>query len=164
MSKTVSGDFKKVSGIPEGEPWTWVSLELLCSPAWKGKSIHCTRLIDFLLIENMRHAGRENGYLAAPYNQLVGFGMGRRFISNAIKEAEALRLIEVVRGGKRNQVEDHMSRYELTFLPAKRGDQPGAPYWVQSSNIWEKTTETEIKKFRKDKKSHQKNNVQVHPW
>lgn len=156
MSKPVSGDFRKVSAPPEGEPWVWLTRDLLASPAWRARSQHCGRLIDFLLIEHLNHAGRENGNLAAPYAQLVEFGLGRRFISGAIREGEALGLIEVKRGGKKNLVADHISRYRLTFLCEKRRDSTTRSYyWVAPSNDWKKTTQAAASAIR-DKRPKEK--------
>lgn len=160
MTKPASGDFRKVSTAPEGEPWVWLTRELVASHAWRSRSLHCVRLIDFLLIEHMNHAGRENGCLAAPYSQLVQFGLGRRYISSAIKEAEAVRLIEVERGGKKNAVADHLSRFRLTFLPCKRRDlKTRSDYWAAASNEWEKTTPSDVKAFRRANKEARKKRV-----
>lgn len=156
MAAKVSGTFSKVSKPPSGEPFVWLPLELLCSEAWRSMSIHCHRLIWFLCIEQLHHAGKENGQLAAPYNQLVKHGIGRRFISEAIKEAEARGLIEVHRGGKRNQLSDHMSRYELTWLAAKRTPSNQYPYWVEPENKWKTVGPAHIAKYKAEKKLRKK--------
>ena len=62
---------------PKGEPWIWLTRELLSSASWRATSINCRRLIDFLLVEHMNHAGTENGNLAAPYDHLVPWGLTR---------------------------------------------------------------------------------------
>jgi hypothetical protein len=65
--------------------------------------------MDFLMLENMRHAGTENGNLLAPYDQLVDHGIGRRLIPEAVNEAERLGLIAVQRGGRKGWVPHHLS-------------------------------------------------------
>jgi len=95
----------------------------------------------------MAHAGTENGNLAAPYDQLNASGIGRRFIPEAIGEAEALGLIVVHRGGKRNLVEDYTSRYRLTWLPAKSNDK-FTHYYVAPTNEWKRTTVDDIRAIR----------------
>ena len=104
---------------PDGEPWVWHTLDLLSSVAWRGRSINCTRLIDFLEIEHLRHGGNENGALLAPYIQLVNFGITRRLIAATIREAEKRGLVRVERGGKRGTTMTELSRYRLTFLWTK---------------------------------------------
>lgn len=70
------------------------------------------RLIDFLMIEHMNHAGQRNGHLLAPRDQLETFGIGRRLITAAIKEARASGLIDVKPGIGRQP-----STFTLTWLP-----------------------------------------------
>jgi hypothetical protein len=139
----LGSDLRKVGGPPAGSSWVWLTSELLSSVAWNGQSLHCRRLIDFLVLEHLAHNGTENGNLAAPYDQLENYGLGRRFISEAVREAEARRLIEVSRGGKRNQVADHLSRYRLTWLAAKANDKHSS-YFVAPANDWKRTTDTDI--------------------
>ncbi len=154
MSKLKDGDFRKVSSPPDGEPWVWITRGLIISSAWRSRSIHLVRLIEFLLREHMSHAGRENGNLVAPYQQLEEFGLWRRFIPQAIREGEALRLIAVHRGGKKNLVSDHMNRYRLTFFPEKRRDTvTSSDYYVAATNDWKKTTDAEIAAYRAARKT-----------
>lgn len=129
-----------VNRPPEDQPWCWLSAELLTSPAWRARSVNCARLIEFLMLEHMAHAGTENGNLAAPYDQLQAFGIGRRLIRPAIEEAEGLRLLEVRRGGKRNSVEDHISRYRLTFYATRVHRSGQKPYWQAPTNEWKTVT------------------------
>jgi|HubBroStandDraft_6_1064221.scaffolds.fasta_scaffold904455_1 hypothetical protein len=118
---------KRKLGPPEGEPWVWHPLYLLASMAWRHRSINLVRLLDFLEIEHMRHAGQENGNLVALYDDLVKFGIGRRFLSKTISEGEEKRLIVVDHGlcmanGKRAP-----SRFRLTYLPTK--EEPATDEW-----------------------------------
>ena len=52
-------------GPPKGEPWVWLTRDLLRSQAWRGLGINARRLVDFLLIEYMNHGGKRNGHLLA---------------------------------------------------------------------------------------------------
>ena len=97
--------------------------ELVASPAWQAQSIHCRRLIDFLMVEHLRRGGAANGRLKAPRRQLWAFGIGHHFVSSAIEEAEQLGLIDTVRGSRRIA-----STYALTWI----GDSDGSP----PSNRW----------------------------
>lgn len=100
-------------------PFVQLTAELLRSPAWSTLSINGRRLVDFLLIEHMAHAGTENGNLAAPYTQLEERGIGRRLIASAIREVEEHGLVVVQRGGKKGRQITETSRYRLTFLPTR---------------------------------------------
>lgn len=136
--KPASFRLKDVNSPPE--PFVWISAELNVSPAWRARSINCVRLIEFLQKEHMAHGGKENGNLAAPYDQLQAWGIGRRLIRPTIEEAEALGLIAVRRGGKRNAVEDHVSRYRLTFYPSRIVPVDGLPHWEAPTDEWKRIT------------------------
>src|SRR5262245_44784376 len=84
--------------LPKGEPWVWLTRELLRSEAWSSLSINARRFIDFLLIEHLDHGGKENGKLLAPRRQLENAGIGARYVSPAIEEAVLLGFVDVKRG------------------------------------------------------------------
>jgi hypothetical protein len=115
MSRNQRKKGRRSGHPPEGEPWIWHTLQLTESAAWRTSSIHCKRLINFLEIEHLRHAGTRNGSLVATYNQLEAFGVGRRFIFNAIREAERRGLVMVVRGGRKGAVLNELNRFRLTY-------------------------------------------------
>ena len=93
-----TGKAGKFHRPPKDEPWGWLTRELLSSPAWRLRSINSIRLIDFLMVEHMNHAGTENGNLNATYDQLKEWGLTRSEICAAIEEACFLGLVRVVRG------------------------------------------------------------------
>ena len=118
-SGKLTGRDAKLMRPPDGEPFVWLTRELIGSDAWQARSRQCARLVDFLLIEHMNHAGTENGNLLATYRQLVQFGFSRRKIGDAIEEAEKLGLIRCQRGGKRRP-----STYRLTFYTSRDRSPP----------------------------------------
>ena len=122
-SGKLSGHATKLMGPPKGEPWAWLTTELLASPAWRAMSINTRRLIDFLVIEHRNHAGHENGNLKATYSQLADFGLTRRKIFEAITQAEALGLIAVEHGGRWN-LTNRPSTFRLTFYADRDGNPP----------------------------------------
>lgn len=122
---------------PPGVPWVWLTRDLLESDAWRGQSIHCRKLIDFLLLDRMAHAGTENEALMATYDQLVDFGISRKKISSAIREAEKRGLIRAEHGGRWNMT-NRPSLFRLTFYTFNSG----AP----ASNEW--------KRYRKPEKQN----------
>jgi hypothetical protein len=94
-------------------------LDVLESDAWHFLGINARRLIEFLMIENMRHGGKRNGFLLAPREQLEQFGIASRYISAAIEEVERVGLIDCKRG-----VGQRPSMYTLTWLPLGDGSAP----------------------------------------
>src|SRR5436309_13684760 len=104
MTQKIEGQF-----VPE-------TRELLASKAWSAAGIHVRRLIDFLKLEHLRHAGKENGRLTAPRRQLrdykTGIRIPARSVSDIIEEAVNLGLIDAHRGSRRRA-----STYALTWLP-----------------------------------------------
>ena len=93
---------------------------LLESEAWRSLGINARRFLEFLMLEHMRHGGKKNGSLFAPRRQLERFGIGARYISRAIEEAEQLGVVDCKRGvGRRPSV------YALTWLPMGDGSAPG---------------------------------------
>lgn len=140
-----SGHAKKVASPPKGEPFVQLTRELLTSPAWRAMSINCSKLISFLMIDHMNHAGLENGNLRATYDQLVAFGLTRSHIASAITEAEYLRLIWVVRGGRWAGT-NRPSIFELTFVAKQR------PHPMFPTDDWKKTTQEDAAKYQKPKR------------
>ena len=50
---------------PEGVPWIWMTRGMVATPLWAALSITARRILDALIVENLAHAGFENGNLAA---------------------------------------------------------------------------------------------------
>jgi hypothetical protein len=99
---------------PAGEPWAWLTAELLASDAWRSLSINARRVIDFLLVEHCGHAGRENGRLKATHDQLYAFGVTNGAIRKAIDECCSKGLLVCVKGGRWGCC-NVPSLYRLTF-------------------------------------------------
>lgn len=108
---------------PIGKPWFWITLEMIESDAWRSQHINTRRLVDFLVREHMRHGGAENGLLKAPQHQLELFGIGARYIAEAIAQADVLGFVDVRRNGMRAA-----TTYTLTWLPTHDGE-PATNRW-----------------------------------
>jgi hypothetical protein len=120
-------------GPTEGIPWTWHTVELLKSAAWRGMGLHTRKLLEFLEVENMSHSGQENGNLVAPYTQLVKWGVARQYIAPAIADAERRGLLRVERGGRKGTTAaNEMNRFRLTFLPSRTA----GGGWQGPTNEW----------------------------
>lgn len=118
-SGILTGQAGRFTKPPKGEPWVWLTRGLLESDAWCAMSINALRLISFLLIEHMNHAGRENGRLLATYDQLQIYGLTRSEILSAIQEVEFLGLARVEYGAR-----GRATRFTLTFLPDHDDNRP----------------------------------------
>jgi hypothetical protein len=94
-------------------------LGLLTSHAWRSLGHNAKRFIEFLMIEHMRHGGRANGKLLAPWRQLKEFGIGDHVIAAAMEECKRVGLVDIRRGVGRQP-----SLYALTWLPVCDGSQP----------------------------------------
>jgi hypothetical protein len=127
----------RISDVSKGQPFVMHPAELIASAAWRARSIHVVRLLDRLELEHMAHAGCENGMLIATYDQLVEYGIGRRFIRRAIEEAGRLGLIEAKLGLYRGAARTAPSRFRLTYLRSKviPGDGTAA-YYVAPTHEW----------------------------
>ena len=147
MSKRYSTDLSKVNKIPKGQNFVQLTGELLSSPAWCSMTINCRRLMDFLMIEQLNHAGQENGNLCATYEQLVAFGIPRRLVHRTITEAERLKLIDVERGGRKNSGISPLSRFTITCFPMRMAGN-GAQGFLQPSHDWRSITEEEAQRIR----------------
>jgi hypothetical protein len=128
--KKTSFKLGDVAGAPDDQPWTWQSIELRRSHAWRERSINCVRFLEFLEIENMRHAGTENGDLLATYDQLVNWGITRRLIRPTIEEAERLKLVEVRWGARKAYAKTNPTRFRLTYLAARITNEDGGIYYA----------------------------------
>ena len=126
-----------VGGPPAGKPWCWYTPEMLLHPAFGEQSINCRRFIAALEVENMNHAGTENGNLIMPYNQLERWwGIPRRLIRQTITEAKKRGLIEERRGGwVMSYAKSNPNRFRLTFRATREGD---PPRWIPPTNNWRK--------------------------
>jgi hypothetical protein len=109
--KLVSFKFTDVDGPPD-EQWLWFTAALLRSDAWRYRSFHLARLLDFLHVEHLRHGRQRNGHLLAPYDQLAKFGLYGKYAGPAIKEGETRGLIEVIRRGRA------ASLYRVCYFPS----------------------------------------------
>jgi hypothetical protein len=122
-------------GPPAGKPWCWYSREMLLSPAFVGGSINCRRLLNALEVENMNHAGKENGKLVMPYNQLQRtWRIPRRLIRPAIDEAIERGLLREERGLRLCYPKTAPNTYRLTYRPTFEGTPPRA---VPPTNEWQ---------------------------
>ena len=142
-----TGRAAKAYRPPKGEPWVWITRELLASPAWRYQGANTSRLIAFLLIEHMNHAGTENGNLKATHEQLRAYGLSANLIRDAIEEAEFLGLIRFKRGGRWAN-SNQPSQFRLTFQADRDGNSP--------TNEWKQRTEEDVRRWHVARKARRK--------
>jgi hypothetical protein len=139
-SNRVTSNPRRVLGPPEGQPWVWHTRELISSPSWRARSLNCRRLLEFLELDNMAHAGLENGFLHATWQQLERWGINRRLISATIKQAEDLGLVRLTRGSRASYAKTNPTRFRLTYLPDRNINEHGQVYYGMATNEWKRAT------------------------
>jgi hypothetical protein len=134
----------------KAEAFVKMPRDLIASDAWRALNINARRFLDFLMIEHMRHGGKENGKLLAPRRQIQRFGIGARFVSGAIEEAERLGFVDCKRGVGRQP-----SLYALTWLPLANGTQPTKRYLRCDAAAQDIVDARKASKRRKTLNNHQ---------
>jgi hypothetical protein len=109
----------KLNAPPHGLAWCWLSQEIMESGAFRALSINGRRALDRIMIEHMRHGGQENGRLKVTWNDFVKFGIGRRFISQALGELISAGLVAIEIPGRHicHGMPGDPTQYRLTWLP-----------------------------------------------
>ncbi|MFI4973725.1 MAG: hypothetical protein ACHP84_04195 [Caulobacterales bacterium] len=100
---------------------------MLGSITFRALGIHARRNLDFLLYAHASHAGRENGNLAAPYQQLEAWGATAADVRKGFAELIAAGLVDRTVQGLRQAGGGEPSRYALTWLPTRFGSLAQAP-------------------------------------
>jgi hypothetical protein len=114
---------------PDGEPWVWLTRELLESDAWRSMSRAARLVVERVMIEHMAHAGTENGNLIVTYTDFVKFGVRRESLPTAIADAAARGFITITEKGRASTGVDRWpSRYALGWLPLFDGS-PALNRW-----------------------------------
>jgi len=107
---------------PPGQPWVWLSREILESEAWRTAPINTRRVVDRLMLEHMAHAGTMNGKLVCTYDDFQKWGIGRRYLSASIANASQRGLIALTEKGRASAGENRWpNKYALGWLPMYDG-------------------------------------------
>jgi hypothetical protein len=116
---------------PEGEPWVWLTRELIESDAWRTAPIQTIRFVFRVMEEHMAHGGTENGKLICTADQCVAWGIRRSAVTDAQHDAATRGLVYRSETGcfapKRGR---RPNRFGLGWLPAHDGS--AAP------NLWKR--------------------------
>jgi hypothetical protein len=94
-------------------------LEMIQSPAYRVLSLTARRCLDRIEIEHMQHGGRENGKLPVTYEHFMEYGIDGHAIAPALRELEALGLIEITEHGTAGTGEHRApNQFRLTYIHA----------------------------------------------
>ena len=105
-------------------------IEMLESPAYRVLSLSAHRVLSRIEIEHAHHGGSDNGKLPITFEQFEDYGMDRDAIAPALRELEALGLIEITeRGCAGNAGYRRPSHYRLTFRASEGILSDGSHEW-----------------------------------
>jgi hypothetical protein len=105
---------------------------MLGSITFRALGIHARRILDLLMYEHASHAGRENGNLAAPYQQLERWGVTAADVRKGFAELFATGFVRLTKQGMRQAGGGEPSKYALTWLPTRAGatgEEPPSHDW-----------------------------------
>jgi hypothetical protein len=101
--------------------WSWRTIEMMESPAFRVLSHSARRVLDRLEIELAHHAGNDNGSLPCTFDHFAEYGIDRHSIAPALREVEALLFIEVTERGRAGNAEYRRPNlFRLTYKPVGR--------------------------------------------
>jgi hypothetical protein len=132
--------FCKKNRPPEGEPWIWLTHEMLASPAWRALSPNGLRVIVRVMIEHMRHAGTENGNLIVTHDDFIDYGIRRNSVADAIKNANASGFLDSRRGKRSYGKHRRPTVHTLTWLPVNGDFTTITNRWKTRSKELERST------------------------
>jgi hypothetical protein len=128
--------FRKLNSPPKGEPWLWLSREILESFAFRALSGASQKVVFRIGVEHLSHGGSLNGDLAVTYRDFEAYGVAATSVLLAIVEAVALGLIERRDGGTRawGSFKGRPARYRLCWLPTHTGE-PATNRWRRFKSL-----------------------------
>ena len=101
--------------------WSWRTIEMMESPAFRVLSHSAHRILDRLEIELAHHGGNDNGRLPATFDHFAEYGIDRHSIAPAMREVEALKCIEVTERGRAGNAEYRRPNlFRLTYRSVGR--------------------------------------------
>jgi hypothetical protein len=113
--------------------------KVLSSVAFRALKIHELRTLNRLMLEDGRHAGRDNGKLPVTYRDLVSYGVDPHHIAASLRVLEGLGLVVCMERGRGANAEyRHPSLYRLTFLRTLVPGGNGQSQWIAPTDDWAK--------------------------
>jgi hypothetical protein len=110
------------NSVPPGESFTWHTMEMLESPAWRAMPPVAHQIVERVELEHLRHGCQENGRLPVTYDDFAKYGIRRKSIPFGIRAAVALGWIDIVELGHRGAPDlRRAARYALTWVDRHDG-------------------------------------------
>jgi hypothetical protein len=119
------------------EPWVKHRRSMLESPAWRMLPHLARQVVDAIELELMGHAGKDNVKLVVSYAEFAKYctaGTHKRLIAQAIRQAEALGFLIIVRGTAGVGKNRLPNQYRLTYMPGLN-DGPPSDEWSEIETI-----------------------------
>lgn len=91
---------------------------LLESPALDVIGNEGWQVLRRIMIEDLRHAGKDNGHLIVTYGNLLKCGLHNRASAKGFRQLEAVGIVELIRGRAGTGNTNAPTKIRLTFLPA----------------------------------------------
>ena len=148
---------------PVGEPWIWLTRDMLESPAYRAMSRAGHQLLARLMIEHCNHAGKENGRLAVSWDAFQAAGLHRSIIAQTLDEVTRLGFVRVVDEGHRGYgaALGRRATYRLTFAGVV-GDDSGPPTseWASISEAETRSIMTAVREAERQRKARRRTGCQ----
>lgn len=129
-----------------GESFSPRTARMLDSFPMRVISLAAHRVLARLEIEVCRSSGRKNGSLVVTHDQFVDYGVHGHSVAPAIRELEALGLIEVTQEGRAGNAGYRLpNMFRLTFLPTWIGETrtPPTHEWKRFGTLAEAKQESD---------------------
>jgi hypothetical protein len=104
--------------------WAWLPREAIESPAYRALSLSGHRVLARIQLEQLYHAGKDNGRLPVTFQDFEDYGIHRHAIAPAIRELEALGFIRTQIGRAGNREFCIPNKFALTHLPTDDNPSP----------------------------------------
>jgi hypothetical protein len=125
---------KKIGG--QSGQRAWLAREALESPAYRALSLSGHRILARIQLEQLYHAGKENGRLPVTFQDFEHYGVHRHAIAPAIREVAALGFIRMTQQGRAGNAEFRSpNKFALTHLPTEGGRVAATDDWRQIKTI-----------------------------
>jgi hypothetical protein len=130
---------RRSQGPPPDQQWSWWTVEMLGSPAYRALSVSAHRVIARIRIEFGNHGGQDNGELPVTHRDFHKYGIHWSAIAPAVREAAALGWIRITEYGVASNAEFRKpTKFALTHQPV--GDAAATNDWARIDSLQDAET------------------------